>query len=142
MKENSDVILQLLTAYKVAVYEKNVDSFMQLYDKQVRIFDTWGAWQCEGSAARQPVIEQWFGSLGQERVIVTFDDVLVTCSHDMAIVSAIGTYAAISVDGVELRSMQNRFTWGLTFSEETWKIIHEHTSVPIADDLTAKLIRN
>ncbi len=142
MKENPDAILQILEAYKVAVFEKNPNAFMQLYDKNVRIFDTWGVWLFEGSAARQPVIEGWLGSLGPERVIVNFDDVLVTCSHDIAIVSAIGTYAAMSVDGVELRSMQNRFTWGLKFAEDTWKIIHEHTSVPIADDLTAKLIRD
>jgi len=142
VNENSEVILQVLTAYKAAVYEKNVDAFMQLYDKHTRIFDTWGSWLFESAAARQPVILQWFGSLGTERVVVNFDDVLVTYSHDMAIVSAIGTYAAISVEGLELRSMQNRFTWGLKFAEGVWKIIHEHTSVPIADDLTAKLIRN
>jgi len=57
-------------------------------------------------------------------------------------VTAVGTYTAISVEGIELRSMQNRFTWALRFSENGWKIIHEHTSVPIADDLTAKLTRD
>jgi ketosteroid isomerase-like protein len=142
VKENSEVILQVLAAYKSAVYEKNVAAFMQLYDENVRIFDTWGIWLFESAAARQPVIQQWLGSLGSERVTVNFDDVLVTCSHDIAIVSAIGTYAAISVDGVELRSMQNRFTWGLKSVENNWKIIHEHTSVPIANDLIAKLIRD
>jgi len=140
--ENPIAITKILEAYKTAVFEKDVDAFMLLYDKDARIFDTWGVWLFEGSDARLPVIQDWLGSLGAERVIVNFDDVLVTSNHEIAIVSAVGTYSAISVDGDELRSMQNRFTWALKFVDNSWKIIHEHTSVPIANDLTAKLIRD
>ena len=142
MKENSHVVLQILDAYKAAVFEKNVDAFIQLYDDGARVFDTWGVWSFEGISSRLPVIQAWFASLGSERVMVNFDEVLVTYSHDIAIVSALGSYAAVSVEGVELRSMQNRFTWAVKLIEGRWKIIHEHTSVPIADDLTEKLIRD
>ena len=35
------------------------------------------------------------------------------------------------LQGDELRAMQNRLTWVLKFEVGEWKIIHEHTSVPI-----------
>ncbi|RYY76735.1 MAG: DUF4440 domain-containing protein [Gammaproteobacteria bacterium] len=142
MEKNSTEVTQVLEAYKSAVLEKNVDAFMQLYDVNARIFDTWGVWLFDKADSRLPNIKKWFEGLGDERVVVNFDDVRVTSRNDMAIVTAVGTYAAVSVSGVELRSMQNRFTWALEFSESGWKIIHEHTSVPIGDDLTAKLVRN
>ena len=62
---------------------------------------------------------------------MTFEDVQVTVGRELAVVSAIGTYAAVSTDGKELRSMQNRFTWALKLEESGWKIVHEHTSTPI-----------
>ena len=67
---------------------------------------------------------------------VFFDDVQVTAGQDLAVVSAIGTYAAISADGKELRSMQNRFTWALKLEGSGWKIVHEHTSTPISSNDT------
>lgn len=37
-----------------------------------------------------------------------------------------------------LRSIQNRLTWVLMRREQTWRIVHEHTSAPIGiEDLNA-----
>jgi ketosteroid isomerase-like protein len=124
-------VSQVLEAYSAAVYERNVDAFLRLYDAEARVFDAWDVWSYEGVAARRGAIEQWFSSLGAERVNVTFDDVQVTAGQDLAVLSAIGAYAAIAIDGSELRSMQNRFTWALKLEGGVWKIIHEHTSTPI-----------
>lgn len=139
---NKTSILQVLEFYKTSVYEKDVDKFLSVYDSTARVFDTWGVWLFEGAESRRPVIENWFVSLGQERVRVNFSDVNVVESDNMAILTAIGSYAAISIDNKELRSMQNRFTWVMKLIEGRWKIFHEHTSVPIANDLTAKLLRD
>jgi ketosteroid isomerase-like protein len=124
-------ILEVLKAYKTAVYERDVDAFLRLYDPEARVFDAWDVWSYEDAAARRSAIEQWFTSLGADRVKVIFDDVQITVGQDLAVVSAIGTYAAISTDGKELRSMQNRFTWALKLAGNAWKIVHEHTSTPI-----------
>jgi ketosteroid isomerase-like protein len=131
MNDFENRILEVLEAYKAAVYERNVDAFLSLYDPEARVFDTWEIWSYEGTAARRSAIAQWFASLGTERVKVIFDDVQVTVGQDLAVVSALGAYAAISTDGKELRSMQNRFTWALKLEGNTWKIVHEHTSTPI-----------
>ncbi len=142
MSINESSVLQIMELYKTSVYEKDVDKFLSLYDSSSRVFDTWAVWVFDSRESRRLVIENWFESLAQERVIVNFNDVKVIESGELVVLTAIGSYAAISVDDVELRSMQNRFTWALKLIDGQWKIVHEHTSVPIANDLTAKLLRD
>ena len=134
-------LLHICESYTRAVLEKNVAGFLGLYHPTARVFDTWGAWSFEGVPARRKVIEQWFGSLGEERVAVTFDRVQTTATSDLASLTARVVYAAISPTGAELRSMQNRLTWVLKPDGDGWKIIHEHTSVPIGPDLKGLLAR-
>jgi len=121
----------MLEAYQAAVHSRNADAFLALYAVDARVFDTWGTWCYEGTASRRPAVEGWFSSLGEEREQVTFDDVQVIASGELALLTATGRYAAISPSGVELRSMQNRFTWGLVRRGQAWVIQHEHTSTPI-----------
>jgi len=52
------------------------------------------------------VIDAWFTSLGTERVKVTFEEVQTSGTSDLAIVSAIVTYAGHSAQGEQLRAMQ------------------------------------
>ena len=142
MNSPANTVEHVLEGYRAAVLEQHVDRFMNLYDPEARVFDTWGVWSYENAAARRKTIEDWFGSLGSETVQVTFDDVQVTAGPALAVISATGTYAAFSADGEELRSMQNRFTWALQRDGSAWKIVHEHTSVPIGfNDLKGVLQR-
>lgn len=121
----------MLNAYIAAVYDRDAEAFLRLYDTQARVYDTWGVWAYEGTASRRQAIEGWFSSLGDERVRVSFDDVHTTQDQALAMLVATGRYAAISADGVEIRSMQNRLTWALQRKNGDWSIVHEHTSVPI-----------
>ncbi|OYT91676.1 MAG: DUF4440 domain-containing protein [Burkholderiales bacterium PBB3] len=131
MTSPTSPIHAVLSAYTSAVYAQDVDAFMQLYTADARVFDTWGVWSYEGSQARRPTIAQWFSSLGTERVQVSFEDVQVTQGAELAFLSAITTFAAISAEGEMLRSMQNRLTWALQHLDGAWRIQHEHTSTPI-----------
>ena len=106
-----------------------------------RIFDTWSDWSYESSSARLSAIQSWFGSLGEERVRVRFDEVKTVALGDMACVTAFVMYAAESPKGEILRSMQNRLTWALRPGDGGVKIIHEHTSVPIDQELKGMLNR-
>jgi ketosteroid isomerase-like protein len=133
---------QILESYVSAVHAKDVGAFMRLYDPNVRVFDTWGVWSYEGSAAWQTAVEGWFTSLGTERVKVTFADVVTWPGREFAIVSAVVTYAGVSAQGEPLRSMQNRLTWALKTSGHVARIVHEHTSAPVGfDDAKAILQR-
>jgi len=134
-------LLSICDNYVRAVREKDVAAFLSLYHPAARVFDTWGTWSFEGVEARRKVIEQWFGSLGEEGVAVTFDRVQTTLTGDLASLTARVVYAAIAPDGTELRSMQNRLTWVLQPDGGSWKIIHEHTSVPLGPDLKGLLAR-
>ncbi|HEV7578746.1 MAG TPA: nuclear transport factor 2 family protein [Caldimonas sp.] len=133
---------RILGSYEAAVLAKDVEAFMRLYDPGVRVFDAWGVWSHEGAAAWQRSVEGWFMSLGAEKVKVEFDDVQATTGNDLAMLSAIVTYAGISAQGERLRAMQNRITWVLRRTGHVLRIVHEHTSAPIGfDDSKAILQR-
>jgi ketosteroid isomerase-like protein len=126
-------VASILASYQRAVFDRDVDAFMRLYDPSVRVFDTWGAWCYENAAAWRTSVHGWLSSLGDDRVRVTVDDVRVLGEKPLVVVSAVFRYAGISSAGVELRSMQNRLTWTLQYGE-AWKIVHEHTSMPVSPD--------
>ena len=143
MPDIESLIDRVLEGYKSAVYAKDAAAFMRLYDPKVRVFDTWGVWSYEGSAAWQMAVEAWLTSLGTERVKVSFDDLQVSGSADLALVSAIVTYESVGADGQQLRSMQNRLSWVLRTSGHVLRIVHEHTSAPLGfDDSKAILVRH
>ena len=102
-----------METYKSAVFAKNVETLMHIYDPSVRVFDAWGVWSYEGIDAWRLAAEGWLKSLGTERVKVAFEDVKTTVSREFAYVSAIVTYAGVSETGEPLRAMQNRLTWVL-----------------------------
>ena len=83
----------------------------------------------------------WFASVGDERVVVEIDQVGSACLGELAIGHAFLTYTAVSADGTELRSLDNRITAALRKVEGVWKIFHEHTSVPIDHASTKAMLR-
>jgi uncharacterized protein (TIGR02246 family) len=134
---------EILTAYAAAVRAKDVDAFLGLYADDVRSFDLWKAWSYDGKDALRGMVTEWFGSLDDDEVVaVRFDDVRTQAGPDVAAVSAFTTFAAVSPDGTELRSMNNRLTWVLRKDADgVWKIAHEHTSAPAGDEGKVQLRR-
>ncbi|CAB3778191.1 hypothetical protein LMG28614_00563 [Paraburkholderia ultramafica] len=47
MDKLDNPILLVLDRYKAAVFAKDVDSFVALYDGDVLVFDMWGVWSSE-----------------------------------------------------------------------------------------------
>ena len=121
----------LLEEYRDAVHAKDVDRFVAIFADDVRVFDMWGTWSHDGIDSWREMAVGWFGSLGDELVRVEFDDVQTTVGDDTAVLSAFVTFAGLSADGAELRSMNNRLTWGLRKTGGAWKVVHEHTSAPV-----------
>ncbi|MGF6295115.1 YybH family protein [Paraburkholderia youngii] len=131
MNKLDNPILQVLEGYKAAVWAKDVDSFVALYDRDAVVFDMWGTWSYNGIASWRAMTEGWFGSLGAERVIVDFSDARTMVAADLAVVHAFATYKAVDAGGVELRAMDNRLSMTLRQQADGWKIVHQHTSSPI-----------
>lgn len=134
---------EMLEAYAAAVRAKDVDAFVGLYADDVRNFDLWEVWAYDGKDALRAMVTEWFGSLPDDEVVaVNFDEVRTQVGDDVAAVSAFTTFAAVSPDGTELRSMNNRLTWLLRKDADgDWKIVHEHTSAPAGDEGKVQLRR-
>jgi len=131
MSQPSDPVHEALARYSAAAYDKNVDAFVSLYADDVHVFDMWNSWELRGIGAWRDMAAGWFSSLGDERVVVSASDVVSTVTGELALGHATLTYTAVSADGRELRSLDNRITLALRRVANAWKIFHEHTSGPI-----------
>ena len=123
-------LISLFETYTNAVFQKDAEAFASIFDDDVRIFDMW-KWAYDGLPAWREMAQEWFGSLGTERVVVTFDDIQVQATEEMGVASAFVRFAAITETGEELRYLQNRLTWVARKKAGVWKVIHEHTSGPV-----------
>ena len=137
MTEADRPIHQTLAAYQAAILAKDVEAFVALFADDVHVFDMWGPWSQEGISSWRDVATRWFGSLGDERVIVEADDVRTSVSGDMATLTAFLTFRGVDAHGTELRSLNNRLSWVLRQEAGRWKVVQEHTSIPI-DGATGK----
>ena len=132
MTADAAAITTVLEAYQSAVQAKDADAFAAIFDDDVRVFDMWGRWSHDGIAEWHTMAVDWFGSRGDEGVRVELDDVQTTVGDDVAILHAFLTFTGLSAEGEELRSLNNRLTWGLRKTAGgTWKVVHEHTSAPV-----------
>jgi ketosteroid isomerase-like protein len=131
MTDPTDPVSQAFAWYAAAAYAKDADSFASIYTDDIHVFDMWNRWELRGIDAWQAMAENWFGSLGEERVVIKFTDVSSTVGADLALGHATVTYSAVTADGSVLRSLDNRMTVGLRKVGNLWKIFHEHTSGPL-----------
>jgi uncharacterized protein (TIGR02246 family) len=124
-------IQTLFEGYKNAVFQKDLQAFASLFDEKVRVFDNWEQWVYDGLAAWREMARGWFSSLGTDRDVVTFDDIQIQVTGEMAVACAFVRFTNVSDNGEELRYLENRLTWVARKSEQGWKIIHQHTSSPV-----------
>jgi uncharacterized protein (TIGR02246 family) len=134
---------ELIERYAAAVRAKDADAFLDLYADDVRNFDLWSVWSYDGKNAVRGMVEEWFGSLGDdEQVVVEFDDVRMHEGDGIAALSAFAKYAAVAPDGSEIRWLNNRLTWILRRDADgAWEIVHEHTSAPAGEGGKVQLKR-
>jgi len=134
-----EAIESLFETYKKSVFQKDVETFVSIFDQNVRVFDMWQRWSYDGLSDWREMVENWFGSLGENKDIVEFDDIQIQSTDEIAFASAFVKFTAVSEKGEELRYLENRLTWVIQKRENSWNIIHQHTSGPI-DFQTMKVI--
>ena len=134
---------EMLERYVAAVRAKDADAFLDLYADDVRTFDLWSVWAYDGKPALREMVAEWFGSLPDDEIVeVEFHEVRTQRGQDLGGLSMFTTFRAVSPDGQELRSMNNRLTWVLQGSGDgAWKIAHEHSSAPAGEDGKVELRR-
>ncbi|UXH77095.1 YybH family protein [Roseateles amylovorans] len=121
-----------LDQYARAVFDKDASRCAALYADDLKVFDCWERWSLEGKPAWRAMIDDWLGSLGEERVQVTWRQVSAWSSGDLAAGSALLRFAAIDRSGATLRSMEDRLSAVLQREAGQWRVVHQHTSVPIS----------
>ncbi len=92
MNEAEQAVREVVDAYQAAVWAKDVDALVALYDPEVCVFDLWGTWSYRGVAAWRGMVAEWFGSLGSERAVVDLEDVQTIVAQDLAVVYALVIY--------------------------------------------------
>ena len=141
--ENKSVFTQIddfFTIYQTAAWHKDTLAMRNLYDEEAVVFDMWDQAYALNALTWRELIEDWLGSLGEEKVKVEFKRVGIHQAETIGFASALIQFQAISSEGAILRSMTNRITLGFSKSEHGWKVIHQHTSAPIrSEGLTAIL---
>jgi ketosteroid isomerase-like protein len=121
----------ILDNYSHFVRNKDYEGFIGQYAPNLINYDLWQAATYNTISSWQKNINKWFDDLGDEYVTVTFRDITVYESRNTAFLHGIMTYEGHSKEGDVLRAMDNRLSWGLIYLEREWKIVHEHTSLPI-----------
>lgn len=131
MHELPTPIAEVLRAYADCVLRKDAAGFSALYDDDVEVFDAWDTWRLQGRAAMRGMASAWFGAMGDNRVEVTFAGVQAHAGTDLAALSALVTYTAVTADGTVVGSRPNRMSMVLRRTPDGWRVVHEHTSVPV-----------
>ena len=134
MTEGFFKVQDVLENYKTAVYEKDVEKFLSMYAPEIHIYDCWGNWESKGISSWKEIVVEWFNGLNEDGVLlkVDFNDLVVEENSYLAFVHCAVTYAALQEEsGEKLRQMTNRFTYGLKKVNDSWVIVHEHSSLPI-----------
>lgn len=126
-------VLEVLDHYKDSVNKQDINEFMKLYDTNVHIFDSWNTWEVKGLSQWETIIKDWFSILKRDKstLIVSYHDLVVEESDTIACIHTTIRYAELNSHQIEFRHLTNRFTLLLKKSDSEWKIIHEHSSLPI-----------
>lgn len=124
-------IRQVIERYAEAFRLLDVDRIVALYADDVLVFDLLGGFGLRGLPAWRAMLESVARDMHEGVCNIT--DLEVLASDDLAVASAIIYYGNKTEAGVE--GIHNRATFVLRPMEGTWKIIHEHTSVPLDDKM-------
>lgn len=121
-------VQSLINAYAQAVKDRDIEAFLALYDTDTTVFDAFDHWVYSGNHQWRAVPTDWFTELGSDMIQVTFRDVQAEGVGTMRLVHALVDYQSQAQPD---RTMTNRISWIVKQLGDDWKIVHEHTSVPI-----------
>lgn len=132
MKTVQDVLDQ----YKTAVYNQDIDLFMELYNNSIHIYDSWNTWEITSKTEWKKVIENWFNGLKRDlsTLKVSFEDCVINEDKNIAFIHMSIRFSEFNSHNIEFRHLTNRFTIGLKNIDDKWMIVHEHSSLPIDSD--------
>lgn len=132
MRGEFSEVQDVLENYKSAIYEKDVERFLSTYASDIHIYDCWENWESIGIAQWREMVKAWFNGLIEEGIFlkVDYNDLVVVENSNIAFVHCAVKFGAHNESGEKIRQTTNRFTFCLKKENESWTIIHEHSSLP------------
>ncbi|NLY37456.1 MAG: SnoaL-like domain-containing protein [Tissierellia bacterium] len=131
----------ILEQYAKAVLEKEVEGFMAIYDPIVNVYDTWNSWIKKDIEEIRSMATEWFKSLGEEKVRVEFTEVnVLECESQTVWIGEVKFYGINQEDQI-LRSISNRWIWVIQNNDGIFKVIHEHSSLPIDTETFTGIVK-
>jgi ketosteroid isomerase-like protein len=124
----------LIDRYTAAVEAVDKQALLELYSPGARIFDAFMQWECRGPEEWSAHLEDWFSHMSSHGSAASATDVEIRATDEMALLTMFMHYSDQREDG-ENEGMSNRLTWVAVPNGDDWVIIHEHTSVPLNDDM-------
>lgn len=131
-----NTVQSVFDQYKTAVYNQDIDLFMELYDDSLHVYDSWNTWEIKSKSEWRKVIENWFNGLKRDgsTLKVSFEDCVISEDTNIAFIHTSIRFSEYNSYNIEFRHLTNRFTIGLKLINDKWKIVHEHSSLPIDSD--------
>lgn len=122
-------VRQVLSEYAEAIRSGKIDAIVNFYASDIIAFDLVSPLKTIGKDAYKKSWDEFIASC-QFPVGYEFSDLMIKCVDDLAV-----SYALIHMTGTS-KSGENMDCWfrmtdTLKKEGETWKISHEHVSVPV-----------
>lgn len=124
-------VRSFLDRYVAAVRASDADALIALYADDMHVFDMLEPFERHGLDAGRAMIERWLGDNGATQQC-EIEDLHVLESGDLAAARAAVRYGETLEDGTH-HSVVTRATWTLQRIGGDWKIVTEHTSVPLSE---------
>lgn len=123
----------VLENYVNAVRTLDKKALLSLYSKELRMFDMMTPFEFCGPEGFAERVNQWFDDMQgsdpkAEATVIDSREV-----DGMAYMTMFMRYSDKDEHG-EPRGLTNRLTWVLVPEGDEWKILHEHTSVPLREE--------
>lgn len=123
----------VLERYVTAVKTMDKQALLALYAPTVRFFDMSAPFELRGLDVFAQRVESWFTHIEGSVPDAEGKQAESATSGDLAYMTMLMDFSDLDDEGVR-RTMLNRLTWVMALDGDDWKIIHEHTSVPLNED--------
>lgn len=123
----------VLERYTEAVRTLDKQALLALYSPELRMFDMMAPFEIHGPEGFALRVSQWFDEIDEKDPKAEATEIESKVVDGLAYMTMLMRYSDAGEDD-ERRSMTNRLTWVLVPDGDDWKIIHEHTSVPLSEE--------
>jgi len=130
MAMTTSSVQSVLDRYIQTVEASDVEGLLSLYSDDVHIYDMMMPFERRGPESGREMISAWLNESGRQECAI--EDLVVLEEGDLAVARASVRYG-INMDEGTHHTMWNRVTWTLRRIDGEWKIVAEHTSVPLSD---------